>query len=85
MDNASAVFFRSQWALEETKKHYGLLGENFHNVGVGGFIDIPKADKYRDGHNFLFISREFVPKGGLIVVEAFQKVRDKNSESRIKK
>ena len=75
LDNAKAVFFRSQWALNKTKKAYKLEGKNFVNVGVGGFIDIPDADVYKEGFNFLFISREFVPKGGKVVIAAFQELK----------
>jgi glycosyltransferase involved in cell wall biosynthesis len=75
LQNAQLVFFNSDWALEETKKAYNLTGENFMNIGFGGFIEIPKEDIYKGGYNFLFISREFIPKGGEIVVNAIQKVR----------
>ncbi|RXJ46040.1 glycosyltransferase family 4 protein [Gelidibacter gilvus] len=75
LKNAEKVFFRSQWALNETKKVYNMDGNNFVNVGVGGFIDIPDADTYKEGFNFLFISREFIPKGGKVVVEAFQELK----------
>ena len=74
--NSAAVFFRSNWALEETKRKYNLVGENFHNVGVGGFIDIPSNDTYTCGKEFLFIAREFIPKGGPEAVQALQKVLD---------
>ena len=83
LKNASKVFFRSHWALEETKKHYKLTGENFINVGVGGFIDIPEDDFYTGGYDFLFISREFIPKGGMSTVKAFIEVQKKNSEARL--
>jgi glycosyltransferase involved in cell wall biosynthesis len=83
LSNASAVFFRSQWALEETKKQYNLSGGNFHNVGVGGFIDIPLTDQYMGGYNFLFISREFIPKGGLVAVEALKKVRIAHPDAKL--
>lgn len=76
LKNAKKVFFRSAWALEETKKAYQLSGDNFINVGVGGFIDIPKEDKYKASFNFLFISREFIPKGGEVVVKAIQKIKE---------
>jgi glycosyltransferase involved in cell wall biosynthesis len=81
--NAKKVFFRSQWALEETKKAYQLLGDNFVNVGVGGFIDIPEKDEYNGELVFLFISREFVPKGGLVVLEAFKKIAKDNPEAKL--
>ncbi|WP_075602796.1 glycosyltransferase family 4 protein [Saccharicrinis aurantiacus] len=83
LSNAKAVFFRSQWALDETKTHYNLNGSNFYNVGVGGFIDIPEKDIYNDGLNFLFISREFIPKGGLVVAKALKKVRSKHTNAQL--
>lgn len=75
LQNAQLVFFNSDWAIEETKKAYGLTGVNFINIGFGGFIEIPKHDKYKGDYNFLFISREFIPKGGQIVVSAIHKLR----------
>ncbi|WP_289055252.1 glycosyltransferase family 4 protein [Carboxylicivirga marina] len=78
LSKAAAVFFRSQWALEETKEHYQLCGDNFYNVGVGGFIEIPGKYDYNGNYNFLFISREFIPKGGLVVSAAIKKVRKKH-------
>ncbi|MGV8815431.1 MAG: glycosyltransferase family 4 protein [Gelidibacter sp.] len=77
LKNAEKVFFRSEWALNETKKAYNLEGENFLNVGVGGFIDIPERDIYKSDYKFLFISREFKPKGGEVVLKAFRVVKEK--------
>lgn len=75
LKKAKAVFFRSNWALIETKKKYNVRGDNFFNVGVGGFIDIPNEDVYSEGNNFLFIAREFIPKGGIEAIKALQIVK----------
>lgn len=75
LNNACAVFFQSDWALNETKKHYNTKGENFYSVGVGGFIDIPEDDSYNGKQVFLFIAREFIAKGGIEAVKAIQLVR----------
>ena len=75
LQQAEGVFFNSDWALELTKRAYNLKGENFVNVGYGGFIDIPKKDTFKGGVNFLFISREFIPKGGMVVAQAIIEVR----------
>ncbi|WP_405606329.1 glycosyltransferase family 4 protein [Polaribacter sp. Asnod1-A03] len=80
LGKAKKVFFRSQWALAETKKAYNLNGLNFVSVGVGGFIDIPKKDTFKGGYNFLFVSREFIPKGGLVVVEAIKLLREQYND-----
>ena len=83
LQNAQLVFFNSDWALEETKNAYGLKGENFVNVGYGGFIDIPKKDTFNGGLNFLFISREFIPKGGMVVAQAIIEVRKTYPEANV--
>lgn len=75
LNNAKKVFFSSYWALEETKNKYNLKGENFEFAGIAGFIDIPKHDVYKTGYNFLFISKEFIPKGGMTAVKALQILR----------
>lgn len=77
LQNAQLVFFNSDWALEKTKKEYHIEGDNFINVGLGGFIDINEKDFYKEGFNFLFISKEFKPKGGRVVAEAIDLVRQK--------
>lgn len=76
LNNAEKVFFRSQWAVDETREYYRLEGKHFFNVGLGGFIDIPEKDTYKgEKKDFLFISREFIPKGGKVVFEAFKKLK----------
>lgn len=75
LSNAKKVFFRSQWALEATRQAYNYKHDNFINVGVGGFIDIPELDRYKSGYKFLFIAREFIPKGGLVVAKAISELR----------
>ncbi|AHM58647.1 glycosyltransferase, group 1 family protein [Flammeovirgaceae bacterium 311] len=75
LDSATAVFFRSTWAMNETVRLYELAGKNFHVTGVGGFADFPEHDSYCGGYNFVFISKEFIPKGGQVAVDAFLKVQ----------
>lgn len=83
LTNAKKVFFTSKWALEQTKKDYDISGSNFLNIGVGGFIDLPKKDNYKSGYNFLFISREFVPKGGFVVSKAFNELRKQHPKAQL--
>lgn len=73
MKNANKIFFRSQWAMDETKKLYNLDGDNFQVVKFGGGIDeIPEKDKFTGGLKILFISKEFGSKGGYSVLKAFK-------------
>jgi glycosyltransferase involved in cell wall biosynthesis len=72
IQKARRIFFRSRWALEETVKQYGIGSDNLHVVGLGGFIQIPDQDHYQGEKSFVFISKEFVPKGGLLCLQAFK-------------
>jgi glycosyltransferase involved in cell wall biosynthesis len=75
--NASHVFFRSQWALNETVTAYGISSQNMFVTGRGGGINIPKDDEINvEGSStppyFLFIALDFIGKGGPICVKAFE-------------
>lgn len=83
LTNAQIVFFNSDWALQQTKQAYKMAGNNFINIGFAGFTDIPESDIYQAGFNFLFISREFIPKGGLVVAEAIKLVRQTHPEAKV--
>ena len=70
-----SCFFSFWMGFTRNKKNYNITGANFFNVGVGGFINIPLQDTYSGGKDFLFISKEFLPKGGKQSAEALQIVR----------
>jgi glycosyltransferase involved in cell wall biosynthesis len=81
LSKASCVFFRSQWAADETMKAYDLDGGNFKVVRFGAGVEtIPDRDEYEGGYNLLFISKEFGPKGGYAVLEAMEKLIDLNPD-----
>lgn len=72
---ADAVFFGSNWVKDHAIKEYGLCQDKCHTIWVGGNIPIPENDKFSGGIKFLFISLDFVKKGGLYCVEAFKSIR----------
>lgn len=75
--NASSIFFSSSWALEQTKKVYGLTGNNFSVAGLGGNIPIPPGLPAEFKKYFLFVGLDFIGKGGMLVAEAFTKISKK--------
>lgn len=76
LEQANGIFFGTKWAMEETKKYYQLSGSNFSVVGLGGFIDLPsKKIPQNKKPNFLFISKEFIAKGGFLTINAFRKLQ----------
>lgn len=84
ISRAKKIFFRSQWALEETVKHYNISPDNLEVVGLGGFIPIPEKDNFSGEKSFLFISKEFGPKGGKICIEAFKRLSSKYEDVTLK-
>lgn len=78
LQKATHVFFRSEWALNETIKHYNIPSSNFHATMRGGAIEIPKDSEIAFDEiiepYFIFIAFDFLGKGGPTVVDAFKKI-----------
>jgi glycosyltransferase involved in cell wall biosynthesis len=72
LQNARRIFFSSKWALEETKSNYHLNGDNFTIAGLGGHMAIPTELNLASSCSLLFISVDFVKKGGITVIETFE-------------
>lgn len=72
LQEAKAVFFSSQWSLEQAKSAYNLPGSNFHVAGLGG--NLPDGENFESGERkqFVFIGLDFAGKGGNIVADAFR-------------
>lgn len=70
---ANTVFFSSQWALDETKKRYGVEGKNFLNISQGPLGNsAPNSFPERMPRNqFVFIGLDFKGKGGPEICRAF--------------
>ena len=76
LETADAVFFESQWGLEETCRAYNLTGENFIYAGRGGNLPIPEADVW-DGKSLALVTmaKHFRQKGGDLVLEAYRSLK----------
>jgi glycosyltransferase involved in cell wall biosynthesis len=75
------IFCGSQWARNRTVSEYGILEHNFRVVWVGGCAAIPARLQVPTTINFLFISLNFVKKGGYLCADAYQYVRRKYPEA----
>jgi|LakMenEpi03Aug12_release.lakeMendotaPanAssembly.Ray.scaffolds.fasta_scaffold69934_4 glycosyltransferase involved in cell wall biosynthesis len=84
LSRAKAVFFNSQWALDDCRRRYGIVGDNLHDVGLGGAFPhrmdpvTPAGDPY-----FLFTGYDFMGKGGEKAVNAFEKLQARYPECRL--
>ncbi len=71
LDNASAIFFSSEWAKQETISRYELVGDKFHCVGLGGNA-VPTSNAVApEIPSLLFVSMDFKRKGGHIAYQSF--------------
>jgi glycosyltransferase involved in cell wall biosynthesis len=78
-EKATCVFFSSQWALDETKKRYGLEGKNFLNISQGPLGNsAPHSFPGKMPMNqFVFIGLDFKGKGGPEICKAFAALVEK--------
>lgn len=89
MEKAAAIFVMSDWVKDSLVLGGVAAPEKVHVVGVGanGF-QRPDSNWYLQNGSernatILFVGRDFVRKGGPLLVEAFQKVRQRVSYARL--
>lgn len=81
LENASAVFFESNWGMQKAKDAYGLTGSHYFNASRGGVIDPPDRDVWTDENPFILsIAKNFEQKGGDIILSAFKKLKEQLPE-----
>jgi glycosyltransferase involved in cell wall biosynthesis len=81
LENASAVFFESNWGLQKAKEAYGLAGSHYFNASRGGVIDPPDRDVWTDEKPFLLsVAKNFEQKGGDMILSAFKKLKEGRPE-----
>jgi glycosyltransferase involved in cell wall biosynthesis len=81
---AERAFFSSKWALEEAARCYDLDRSTLAVAGLGGHVQVPSADSYSAGCEFLFIALDFVGKGGKVCVDAFRRVQLEVPDARLR-
>ncbi len=76
LENASGVYFESDWGLRMAKSAYGLKRDHYRVAGRGGVLDPPLSDTW-DGKSqrLVTIAMDFRQKGGDIVAEAYKRLK----------
>lgn len=77
------VFFTSQWAMDDCRKHYGIEGPNFECVHMGAALEAPDTDRYQGSRDLVFVAVDYHRKGGDICLGAFQKYRKHFSDAKL--
>ena len=77
---ADMIFTMSENVRSSLIMDYGVDGEKVFVIGAGPNIDaIPdfSHDRHYDGETILFVGKDFYRKGGVFLLDAFKKVKDK--------
>ncbi len=77
-ESCEAVFVNSHWTKDSIVDDYNIDPGRVHVVGVGVSLPVnPLPVRMNESHDILFIGRDWVHKGGPILVEALSLVRKK--------
>lgn len=77
LENAAAVFFESNWGLQQARAAYGLAGNHYQVAGRGGVLEPPERDEWTAESPYLLsIAMNFEQKGGDILLEAFRELKE---------
>lgn len=80
---AEKVLFTSRWAADRAICAYRLDPAKVEVVGIFGAVEPPTNDCYSGASEFAFVSTNFTAKGGLVVAEAFERVRKIHPTARL--
>jgi glycosyltransferase involved in cell wall biosynthesis len=76
LENASAVFFESDWGLCKAREAYSLKGDHYLVAGRGGVLEPPERDEWTSECLILVsIAMNFEQKGGDIILTAFKDLK----------
>lgn len=79
--NAEYIFTMGKWLHDFLINEEGLSESKVIHVGGGVNVDITRITKdCKERKRFLFVGRDFVRKGGDLVVKAFQKIRKTHND-----
>ena len=77
--NSSGIFTMSKWLEKNLKENTNIPKEKIHFVGAG--INVPKElidlNQKKENNKILFVGRDFERKGGKLVLEAFNILKEK--------
>ena len=81
MRGAAGLGFTSDWAARRATADYDLDPARVVVVGIFGEIALPAAEVYAGGREFAFISTNFEAKGGVVVLDALRRLRERHPDA----
>lgn len=85
LKKAEAIFFTSNFALNETLENYCISPDKLFIIGQGSSVNIDdiKLDLVIKKRQFLFIASDFIGKGGLVVYKGFCKFHNSHPDFKL--
>jgi glycosyltransferase involved in cell wall biosynthesis len=80
---ARAICTFSRQTADSVRRHYGIDPARVHVVGAGARVSPESPARMDDGRTILFVGKDFVRKGGPVLVEAFRLVRRHHPKARL--
>jgi len=81
-ESCEGIFVNSRWTKRSIVNDYGIDEDKVHVVGVGVSLPLNTLPRKKgESHNILFIGRDWVRKGGPMLVEALSLVRRKFADA----
>jgi glycosyltransferase involved in cell wall biosynthesis len=80
---ARAICTFSRRAADSLTRHYGIDPGRVHVVGAGANVFPEWPVRVDDGRTILFVGKDFVRKGGPLLVEAFRRLLRRHPKARL--
>jgi glycosyltransferase involved in cell wall biosynthesis len=80
---ARAICTLSHRTADSVRRHYGIDAARVHVVGAGANVFPERPARMDDGRTILFVGKDFVRKGGPVLLEAFRLVRRRHPKARL--
>lgn len=82
--NASGIFTMGKWLADYIIEHEHISPDKVHAVGGGVNVDVDRIDySEKKGNKVLFVGRDFIRKGGDLVIEAFRILKTQMPEAEL--
>ena len=82
--NCSGIFTMGQWLANDLIDRCGLSAEKVHHVGGGINLDKNRIDySNKAGDKILFVGRDFIRKGGELVLKAFSILKKQRHDAEL--
>ena len=83
-ENCDGIFVTSNWVKESINRDYGIDHAKIHVIGAGASLPMDLGiEEKQPNYNILFVGRNWQRKGGPILVQVFEMVKQKFPQAKL--